>query len=68
MIQELKNFERKAKLPKMLVSEVDALLANFNLEPTQRIAFKSMLVGKKIMEENYTPVETPFALSYHGRR
>lgn len=69
IIEKLNHITTKKspKLPKMLVSEVDDMLYRFNMSPEQRIEFKSMLVGKKIMNENYTDIEVPFPLAHNSR-
>lgn len=70
MIQKLKHIAalKNPKLPRMLVSEVDEMLYKYNMSPTDRIHFKTVLVRKKIMEENYTDIEVPFPLAVQRAR
>lgn len=62
LIEKLRHIEegKKRKLPKMMISEVDAMLYHFNLSPEHRVMFKSVLVHKEIMEERYTELENPW--------
>lgn len=68
MIQKLKQIANNPKLPRMLISEVDEMLYKYNMSPTDRIHFKTVLVRKKIMEKNYTDIEVPFPVTHQDAR